>query len=655
MARVLRSVRHLPVAELGPLNPLPPFADTRTFPVDLPLETFPEHMAAGMRYGLPRSIYPYLVQDGYTRRRTPGTLRTAVLQNAMLRAEFALDLGGRLWSLRDVRSGRELLLRNPVFQPANLALRNAWFSGGTEWNIGTRGHSPTTCAPLHAAVVESPDGGEALRMWEWERLRGVVFQIDAWLSAQEPALFVHVRITNPQTCDVPMYWWSNTAVPERPDLRVLTPASQAYDIGYDGTVRVIPTATAPWSYPATCPQAADYFFDLADLPAGGRPWIAAVTGDGHGLVQTSTNRLCGRKLFVWGQHRGGRRWIDWLSPSSAVGAPTEHPGAYVEIQAGLAATQYEHQRMPANTQWRWVEAYAPIDVDPGVTHTAGYHEAAAHVQRRLDDLVPRARLEDVLQKATQAIDAPPRRFLHTGSGWGALERLRAADDGEPLPDMPGTPFPVVDSAECRPWLDLLDSGELPASDPAVAPPSYVTGSAWERRLASATPNWLTAYHLATMAHARGDLPIARQHYETSLERTRSAWALRGLALLEAEAGDREAAADRLRDAHSLAPHVWQLTVETVTALRRADRAAEALAILDALPQPQRQHGRVRLSEAQTAVAAGDRDRAARLLADGIEVADIREGENALAELWKQVYPDRPLPAEYDFGMGPWSP
>ncbi|MND06269.1 hypothetical protein D3C83_275460 [compost metagenome] len=55
------------------------------------------------------------------------------------------------------------------------------------------------------------------------------------------------------------------------------------------------------------------------------------------------------------------------------------------------------------------------------------------------------------------------------------------------------------------------------------------------------------------------------------------------------------------------------------------------------------------------MAAGDRDRAARLLADGIEVADIREGENALAELWKQVYPDRPLPAEYDFGMGPWSP
>ena len=34
-----------------------------------------------------------------------------------------------------------------AIQFANLALRNAWFAGGVEWNIGTRGHSPTTCSP----------------------------------------------------------------------------------------------------------------------------------------------------------------------------------------------------------------------------------------------------------------------------------------------------------------------------------------------------------------------------------------------------------------------------------------------------------------------------------------------------------------------------
>ena len=35
------------------------------------------------------------------------------------------ELGGRLYSLVHKPLGRELLARNPVFQPANLALRNA--------------------------------------------------------------------------------------------------------------------------------------------------------------------------------------------------------------------------------------------------------------------------------------------------------------------------------------------------------------------------------------------------------------------------------------------------------------------------------------------------------------------------------------------------
>ena len=42
---------------------------------------------------------------------------------------------------------------NPVFQPGNLAIRNAWFSGGVEWNMGIRGHSVYTCSPVFAARV----------------------------------------------------------------------------------------------------------------------------------------------------------------------------------------------------------------------------------------------------------------------------------------------------------------------------------------------------------------------------------------------------------------------------------------------------------------------------------------------------------------------
>jgi len=64
----------------------------------------------------------------------------------------------RLWSLVHKPSGRELLDVNPVFQPANPAIRNSWLIEGVEWNIGIIGHSPFTCSPLFAARVEWVDG-----------------------------------------------------------------------------------------------------------------------------------------------------------------------------------------------------------------------------------------------------------------------------------------------------------------------------------------------------------------------------------------------------------------------------------------------------------------------------------------------------------------
>ena len=54
----------------------------------------------------------------------------------------------------------------------------------------------------------------------------------------------------------------------------------------------------------------DLFFDI---PAAGRKWEAALDGKGVGLVQASTDRLQGRKLFMWGSGSGGRHWEEFLA------------------------------------------------------------------------------------------------------------------------------------------------------------------------------------------------------------------------------------------------------------------------------------------------------------------------------------------------------
>jgi len=303
----------IPTAPLGPPNPLPPLFSYRDLHEIDDLSGADPEMRRGIRYGRVTSTLPYLQQDGYGRERRPMEHRVAVLENEVLRATFLIGLGGRLWSLVHKPTGRELLYRNEVIQPANLALRSAWFAGGVEWNIGTIGHSPLTCSPMHVARVQLDDGTPVLRMYEYERMRGLIYQVDAWLPEDSSVLLVHVRVVNPSDDEVPLYWWSNIAVPQTDRTRVLAPARTAWQFTYDSSVRTVRMPSFDGldrTYPARATGAADYFFALED---GDRPWVAALDERGQGLVQTSTRRLRGRKLFLWGDGVGGRHWQRWLT------------------------------------------------------------------------------------------------------------------------------------------------------------------------------------------------------------------------------------------------------------------------------------------------------------------------------------------------------
>lgn len=633
---------HLPSAPVGPVNPLPAVAAMPQAPYEASVEGLPADIAENIRYGQVSSIHPYLLQDGYGRERTTAPMRVAVLENEHLRAEFALDLGGRLVALVNRATGRDLVYRNAMFQPANLGLRNAWFSGGAEWNVGMRGHWPLTCDPVYAATVMGDDGEPVLRMWEYERVRGLIVQIDAALDPDGPALHMRVRVRNPHEHETGMYWWTNIAIAMEPGSRVFAPATHAYRTEYDGTLGLIDLREEDISRPASAPAAADYFYDVPGAAAAaGRevePWIAALDGDGHGLAHISTAPLTGRKLFVWGDTSGGRRWCEWLGGET---------GAYFEIQAGLATTQYEHLRMPGGATWEWTETFLPLHVDDprregewtdGVDAVGGaVREAAENVGE-----AGRERLEALA-------DAEPARILSTGSPWGALDEQLAARSGARFDGLPGTPF-TAEGTEAEYWTALL-AGEDVEANPAEAPASYVAGDGWERLLAAAPASWHAHYHRAVIAHADGAFDRAIGHYEASLHQARSAWAARGLGLALLAAGDKDAGLSHLADAFALAPSCIPLALELAEAQLDHGRAADAQAFVRTLPVPVQERGRFRMLLARAALAQGDRDETARILGERFEVPDLREGELSMSALWREAR-DEPVPAWYDFEMAP---
>ena len=213
----------------------------------IPSPTLSEEDARNIGKGRIRTLLPYTQQDHYDRSRSIRAFHAAILENERLRAVFLPELGGRLWSLYDKALERELLYVNPIFQPANLGLRNAWFSGGVEFNIGIRGHNPLTCSPMHALRMVTADGQPALRMYEYERIRGLAYSIDALLPEGSDTLYLRVNIENTADTDTYTYWWSNIAVPETPHTRVLVPASDALVSLY--TERGHEVGLAPIPYP----------------------------------------------------------------------------------------------------------------------------------------------------------------------------------------------------------------------------------------------------------------------------------------------------------------------------------------------------------------------------------------------------------------------
>ncbi|OGV66417.1 MAG: hypothetical protein A2498_12995 [Lentisphaerae bacterium RIFOXYC12_FULL_60_16] len=622
----------MPAASLGLVNPLPTLAappDVHATPQMDP--AIPDEDARYVGYGTVNSCLPYLVQDGYNRTRRTRKFRVAILENEILRATFLLERGGRLWSLFHKPSGRELLDVNPVFQPANLAIRNAWFSGGVEWNIGLVGHCPFTCDPVFAARVEGPDGSPVLRLYEFERIRCVPFQIDAWLPDGSPVLLVHVRIRNPNTHIVPMYWWSNISVPETPDTRVIVPASHSYRFAYQGGLMRIPFPPeneTDASYASRMDRSMDFFFRIPD---GRRPWITALDGTGRGLVQTSTDRLKGRKLFVWGNGAGGRRWQEFLSV----------PGhAYLEIQAGLARTQAEHLPMPPATDWSWLEAYGLMEADPAIVHGPDWSQACETLDRRVEQLIPRQTLEAEHRRAASLIDIPPTRLIQQGSGWGALEEARRRAQGLPGFGLPGLVFDSHSlTQEQAPWLELIRGQSWPETDPGDIPAGCMVQPEWHHQLEAAMQDGRASHdpiawlHLGIMRYHAGNRAGARTAWEQSYRMTPSAWAARNLAILSRQEQRVPEAVDWMVAALLSRPDLLPLVAECGRLLMDTGRSADWLALLKLLPASVRKAGRVRLLEAQAALVTDDLKRIERILRDAPVVIDLREGEQSLSELW----------------------
>lgn len=619
------SVR-LPMARLGGPSRLPRFRWQQPTPDK---QTPPsrgltaEESANAFDWGKD-SILPYRVFDDYDRNPVPADMPLIALDNGRLRVTVAPQYGGRVMQIFDHRLGRDLLFRNPVFQPANLAALNAWFSGGIEWNGLVPGHSPFTTAPVFAGVIETARG-PVLRLHEFDRITEATWQIDLFLPHDDDRLFVHGRIVNSAPVEKQVYWWTNVAVPVCEGMRVISPAEDAIEHVLPGNELARFAFPDPsrfdGSYPGLWKGATSVFFRK---PGAKRLFITALDRHGKGIAQTSTAALTGRKFFFFGTGAGGQHWMDYLARKGE--------GNYIEIQAGITPTQNQRLALGPESELHWTEVYGSLSLDPEKAHDKDYARAEQAAEQAIDTRFPVADLSEIDAFLT-GISRQPLTHRHaSGSPWGHRhERLT----GKPL--AAGLDFTVDKTGDL--WDALADGKDPSAAHLADIPADFAISDIWVKALSGKASEeggpWLIDLLLGIAALDRQEEMKARLLFERSVAASPSWLGYRQLALLEKDADKAEAL---YLAAWSQPQAPGELAVEIAQFLLGRNRSSALEAFLQRLPERVAQLERIVLVRAAVAARLGDLDTLEALLQR--EFASIREGEDLPSDLWNALQKGR---------------
>jgi len=447
---------------------------------------------------------------------------------------------------------------------------------------------------------------------------------------------------NPNPKESSMYWWTNTAVPEAPDVRVLAPTNTALYLDHAsggfglGTMPFLPSLDGDdASYSLNFPFANEYFLqcEKADMP-----WEAALDGNGCGFIEASTPRLAYRKMFCWGSHQGGRHWQEFLSPG---GEP------YLEIQAGLAPTQLHGLVMPPDSEWDWMQVFGYMKADANIVHGDDWQQAWQHVDGLLKLHMPVERLDSLQAQSAGLAKQRPQKVLSAGSGWGALEMVRRISQSGRQDWMEAFDFPADTlGVEQQTWLGLLKTGAYAPSTIDGNQANWMVQEEWFELLKASiqlpeNENWAAWLHLGVMLMERFDLEGAEKAWRRSIELQPNWLAYRNLAV----AAQRRQQTELM---HAYYQKAWQtidptrlslaFVREYLHSLWEQQEYGRALELYNQLPSEIQDDDRVQIYRAFLALHFAEYGLLEKIL--GREFAIVREGETNLTDIWFEMWARR---------------
>ncbi|MHC4705093.1 MAG: DUF5107 domain-containing protein, partial [Planctomycetota bacterium] len=467
-------------------------------------------------------VYPYTMQDDLSRTKADRTYKALFLENEYLKVTCLPELGGRLHSVFDKTEGKEMFHLNDVIKPGMIAMRGAWIGGGVEWNAGPHGHTVTILSPVDALIGRNPDGSAYLEINNLEKSQRTQWTVRVTLHPGKAYLDEKIRIFNPVDAMSPYYFWNCTAFPNREGTRFIYPMTLGTDHagvrffnwpvheGKDLTwLKNYETSSSVFSVNCVFD-----FFGAYDVDAD------------RGIVQTADHHeLSGKKAWTWGT------WDFGLVSQQNL---TDNDGPYIEVQSGPLPTQSDYGMLMPRQEISWQEYWYPVH---GLGD--GFEYAT------MDLAVQTKRSDGQLELRVIATGEFPRAKCTVSQG--SRELVAETIDLTPknpqvvtLRQVPKSPVDVVIKSKDGTELGRFTT-PLPIPEQAPPEPSKLMTKSDEQLT-------LQEKYLRGRKHDLGtNRRKAREYYEKALaDDPQYSPALRGLAILDVEAGLYEEAAERLK-------------------------------------------------------------------------------------------------------------
>ncbi len=469
-------------------------------------------------------VYPYTMQDHLSRTKEEVTYKALFLENDYLKITCLPELGGRLHSVFDKTEHKEMFHTNSVIKPGMIAMRGAWISGGVEWNFGPHGHTVTILSPVDALIGKNPDSSAYIELSNIDKIFRNRWTVRVTLHPGKAYLDEQIRIFNPTDVINPYYFWNCTAFPCRAGTRFIYPMT----LGTDHNGAKFFSWPIHEGKDLSWLKNYEIYSSIFAVNCTFDFFGAYDVDSDRGIVQVADhNKLSGKKAWTWGT------WEFGLVSQKNL---TDEDGPYIEVQSGPLPTQSDYGMLLPRQVISWQEWWYPVH---------GLGDGFEYATK--DVAIQSIREDDKLQL----------RMLGTSTFRGASCTL--SENGEELirkridisPRKPElVEFPLDSQSSMDVTIrtrngDILASFTTPLPIPEVTPPepATFTGKSDEQLSVDEKYRKGLKYDLAT------DRKKAREYYEKALEDdAQYSLALRGLAVLDIEAGLYKEAIKRLEKA-----------------------------------------------------------------------------------------------------------